>query len=103
MKIKFKISNNELRVWIACLELCWMEPQRDSPAIVRMAHHALSKLYHKLRSEALLEKPEYRFSLEAVEALAFVAHLQGYTSYLVNAKDAAIINGIIGIIDKKTT
>lgn len=103
MKIKFKISDNELRVWIACLELCWMEPKRDSPAIVRMAYHGLSNLFHKLRSEALIQKAEYRFSLDSMEALAFVAHMQGYTNYLVNPTDAAIINGIIGIIDHKTT
>lgn len=103
MKIKFKLSNNELRVWIACLELCWMEPRNDSPAIVRMAYHGLSKLFHKLKSEALIQKPEYKFSLDSTEALAFVAHMQGYTNYLVNATDAAIINGIIGLIDKKTT
>ncbi|AIM38065.1 hypothetical protein KO02_16265 [Sphingobacterium sp. ML3W] len=101
-KIKFKINQHQLKVWIACLELGWREPSNEAPAIVRMVFHALSKLIHKLKLEDIMNKAEYNFSIDSVEGLAFIAHMQGYGTYLVSETDATVINGIIGIIDSKT-
>ena len=102
MKIKFKLNRHQLEVWISCLESCWMESSNESPPLVKMVFHALSKLMHKLQSENLMRKSDYNFSVDSVEALAFVAHIQQYTRYIVNPVDTVIINEIIGIIDQKT-
>jgi hypothetical protein len=101
-KIAFKINHHQLKVWIACLELGWREPSNEAPAIVRMVFHSLSKLLHKLMLQDVMSKAEYRFSIDSVEGLAFIAHMQGYASYIVDATDATVINGIIAIIDSKT-
>ena len=102
MKIKFKLNQHQLQVWISCLESCWMVPGNDSTTVVKMVYHALSKLIHKLQSENLTRKSDYNFSIDSIEALAFVAHIQQYTSYILNPVDTVIINEIIGIIDQKT-
>lgn len=102
MKIKFKLNQHQLQVWISCLESCWMESSTESPPIVKMVYHSLSKLMHKLQSENLMSKSNYNFSIDSVEGLAFVTHIQQYDRYILNPIDTVIINEIIGIIDQKT-
>lgn len=102
MKIKFKISKHQLDVWHNCVEMFWIDCNCDSPVIIRLVYHALSALLHKLKIERTISKSQYGFSIDKVVALAFVAHIQQYSKYIVDPADAAVINQIIGIIDQKT-
>lgn len=101
-RISFSLNRVQLIVWHNCIETLWMEPGVDSPHIVKMVHHALTSLLHKLKSESIIIKNEYRFSIDSVVALAFVAHIKMYTHYLLDGEDVALINQIVGIIDHKT-
>lgn len=97
-----KLNSNQVKIWIAYLEMLWFVPESDSMPIVKMVYHALSKLIHKLKTVSVIDKTEYKFEIDSVEGLAFISHIQGYSNYLVNPVDTAIINHIIGIIDQKT-
>jgi len=102
MKIQFKISRTQLMVWLAFLESRWIEPSNTDGPYSRLVYHALSDLLHKLKIQAVVASPNYRFSISSVSGLAFMVFCEYAKNYLMDPSDEAIINGIIGTIDKKT-
>lgn len=102
MKIQFKINRTQLIVWIAFLIATWNEEEKQENIWQRMLFCSLSSLLHKLKLQSVLMKDKYKFSIDASDALAFVAHAQQCDASEIHAEDQIIINGLIGIIDKKT-
>ncbi|WP_392471270.1 hypothetical protein ACF3OC_07875 [Sphingobacterium cellulitidis] len=102
MKIQFRISRNQLMVWLYFLETRWIEPGKNGGAYSRMVYHALSDLLHKLKVQSVIEKPTYKFSISAVSGLAFMVFCEFASKYPLDRADEAIINDLIGKIDRQT-
>ncbi len=102
MKIQFRISRNQLMVWLTFLETRWIEPGKNGDAYSRLIYHALSDLLHKLKVQSVVVKSDYRFSISAVSGLAFMAFCDYAPRYPLDRADQVIINDLIGKIDKQT-
>ncbi|MDM1048033.1 hypothetical protein [Sphingobacterium hotanense] len=102
MKIAFNLSRNQLLVWISYLETRWVEPGTSASAWTRMVLLALTDLLHKLKVQEVIDRPKYKFTINAVSGLAFVAFSQHSDNFMIKPEDAAVLNEIIGIIDQKT-
>lgn len=102
MKIQFRISRNQLMVWLYFLETRWIEPDKNGNAYSRMVFHALSDLLHKLKVQSVVVKSDYKFSISAVSGLAFMVFCEFASKYPLERADEAIINDLVGKIDKQT-
>ncbi|GEM_PF-3083250 len=102
MKIQFKINRNQLIVWIAFLIGTWNDEVKPDNIWQRMLYFSLSSLLHKLKLQSVLVKEKYKFSIDASDALAFIAHARQCDASEIHKVDQIIINELIGIIDKKT-
>lgn len=102
MKIQFKITRAQLAVWISFLINTWDEEQKKNDIVHRMIFFSLSALLLKLKVQAVLVKEKYKFSIDASDALAFVAHVQSAKLIKIHDVDQIIISELIGIIDQKT-
>lgn len=102
MKIQFRISRNQLIVWLTFLETRWIEPGKNGSAYSRMVYHALSDLLHKLKVQAVIDKSHYKFSISAVSGLAFMVFCEFASRFPLEKAEEAIINDLIGKIDKQT-
>ena len=102
MKIQFRISRNQLMVWLYFLETRWIEPGKKGSAYSRMLYHALSDLLHKLKVQSVIQKTDYKFSISAVSGLAFMVFCEYASKYPLDRADEAILNDLIGKIDKQT-
>ena len=100
MKIRFKINRTQLTVWHTFLESRWIEPNYSSVWSI-LIHHALSELLHKLKTEALIKKPKYGFSVSSVSCLAFMIFCEFAQTFSMDETDKVILNEIIGTIDNK--
>jgi len=89
-------------VWLTFLETRWIEPGKNASAYSRMVYHALSDLLHKLKVQSVIVKSDYKFSISAVGGLAFMVFCEYASKYPLDRADEAIINDLIGKIDKQT-
>ena len=92
----------QLMIWLCFLESNWVEPGTSSNAITKMIYHALSDLLHKLKTQSVIIKKQYKFSIGTVSGLAFLAFSQSNKHFYMESVDGTILNEIIGIIDQKT-
>lgn len=102
MKVQFKISRNQLIIWIGFLIATWDSEIRPDDISKRIDFLLLSSLLHKLKLQSVLIKDRYCFKLDAADALAFVKHAQNCNTAQIHAVDLILINQLIGIIDQKT-